>query len=292
MTTKSSTWKRVSRGNRCPICGRPDWCLVAGDDGNPDAVICSRVESPKRVGTKGAGWLHRLRDDDGWRDRPRQRRVRIEASAAPIIDFRAMAAECEAALGPLQRGLLAEQLGVNVESLNRLRVGWSDKHRAYTFPMLSQFGIHVEGIRLRSIDGRKWSVKGGRQGLFLPKFIDGRQLMICEGATDTAAMLDLGFAAVGRPSCNGGGAMIVGLMELHETTDVVIVADNDGPGGLGATRLAGELVAHCRSVRTIYPPAGIKDARGWVQRGASRDDVMAAIEAAPVLTLSVKGVAR
>ena len=29
-----------------------------------------RMESDKRVGTKGAGWLHRLRDDEDWRDGP------------------------------------------------------------------------------------------------------------------------------------------------------------------------------------------------------------------------------
>jgi hypothetical protein len=56
-------WNRVSRRRPCPVCERPDWCLYAGDESAPSAVICARVESNKRVGDQGAGWLHVLRND-------------------------------------------------------------------------------------------------------------------------------------------------------------------------------------------------------------------------------------
>lgn len=57
--------QRVSRQNPCPVCGKPDWCLVAKDG---SAAICSRIQegSIKRCGD--AGWLHRFRDN-GWRSR-------------------------------------------------------------------------------------------------------------------------------------------------------------------------------------------------------------------------------
>ena len=58
MTT--SNWSRVRRSHPCPICERPDWCLITGDG---SAAICQRVESNKPVGTKGAGWLHKLSDE-------------------------------------------------------------------------------------------------------------------------------------------------------------------------------------------------------------------------------------
>jgi len=32
---------RVSRRQPCPICGKPDWCLMA-EDGS--AAICARIE--------------------------------------------------------------------------------------------------------------------------------------------------------------------------------------------------------------------------------------------------------
>ena len=50
-------WIRVSRRNLCPVCGKPDWCLIS-QDGN--AVICARTQNNYPVGNSGAGWLHRL----------------------------------------------------------------------------------------------------------------------------------------------------------------------------------------------------------------------------------------
>jgi len=46
---------------KCPICGRPDWCLVSrANPSNPDTVICARAEykteESKQIGN--AGWLH------------------------------------------------------------------------------------------------------------------------------------------------------------------------------------------------------------------------------------------
>ncbi len=50
----------------CPICGKPDWCLVSRDDpDDPAEVICQRPEykemAVRQVGD--AGWLH-IRDKD------------------------------------------------------------------------------------------------------------------------------------------------------------------------------------------------------------------------------------
>ncbi len=293
--TSRSKWKRVSRANRCPICGKSDWCLITGDNDSPDAVICSRVESAKRIGTKGAGWLHRLRDDDQWKDRPRQRRVTIQALANQAISFDKMAAECESALGPHRRGLVAAELGVTVQSLDRLQVGWSERHRSFTFPMRDAYG-NACGIRLRRLDGSKWAVKGSRQGLFVPRhFPIDDLLMICEGPTDTAAMLMLCFDAVGRPSCNGGVSQLIDLVKHHRTKQVVIIIDADAPGQRGADHLAYRLAAYVPDgVRIVTPLVDAKDAREWVCSGASRLDILEAIDAAPALqlTYAVKAVAQ
>ena len=53
--SRVSAWQRVTKSCRCPVCGRPDWCLIAADG---TAAICARVQSGKRCGE--AGWLHRL----------------------------------------------------------------------------------------------------------------------------------------------------------------------------------------------------------------------------------------
>ncbi len=58
MTTATATkWIRVTKRNPCPVCGKPDWCLISRDG---KAMICARIESDRPAGNKGAGWIHTL----------------------------------------------------------------------------------------------------------------------------------------------------------------------------------------------------------------------------------------
>lgn len=50
-------WRRVTRAELCPVCGRPDWCLVTGPEGGLTAAICARTESPKRAAAKRVGCI-------------------------------------------------------------------------------------------------------------------------------------------------------------------------------------------------------------------------------------------
>jgi len=98
----SKSWQRVSRRRPCPVCDKPDWCLFAGPDDDPVAVICARIESAKRCGD--AGCLHVLRDDGPawppWR-RTLRRAVRMMARPKPsAIDFGRLAADAQAAVKP------------------------------------------------------------------------------------------------------------------------------------------------------------------------------------------------
>jgi hypothetical protein len=277
-------WRRVSRSRPCPVCRRPDWCLFAGDPDNPTAAICARTESPKRCGE--AGWLHVLRDDP-LRSPRRTVRVAVPAiGAAKNWDQKARGWAEVVHAGALRS--LAAELGLSVDSLRRLGIGWAGDYRAWSFPMRSGDG-RVVGIRLRRPDGRKLSVKGGHEGLFIPHGITpGIRLLIAEGPTDTGALLDLGFAAVGRPSCTGGVKHLTELVSQRRPGEVVIVADRDAPGQRGAGNLASVLVAYVPGgVRVITPPAPHKDARAWAQTGATAADIQALIEAAPVRRLAV-----
>jgi hypothetical protein len=203
------------------------------------------------------------------------------------LDLTKLAADFRTAVRPEALDKLAVALGVSVESLRRLGVGWSAKHRAWTFPMVDVDG-HVLGIRLRRAGGKKLSIKSGHEGLFVPEDIDAHGLVvIAEGPTDTAALLDLGFSAVGRPSCTGGVKLLVELVRKLKPSGVVIVADGDAPGQRGAKSLAALLVAYSPSVRIIVSPAPYKDTRAWRQGGATAADVQAAIDAAPVRKLRV-----
>jgi 5S rRNA maturation endonuclease (ribonuclease M5) len=207
---------------------------------------------------------------------------------APALDFGELAGRAVAAVKPEDLDRLAVAFGVSSTSLRRLRIGWLPDRRGWGFPMRSAAGA-VVGVRLRFPNGKKLSVRGGREGLFLPEDLrPGGRLLITEGPTDCAALLDLGFSAVGRPSCRGGVKHLIDLTRRLAPEDVVIVADGDAPGRKGADDLARRLAAYVPTLRIVTPPPGIKDARAWKRAGATAADVLAAIEAAAPRRLEVR----
>lgn len=265
MNETETKWVRVSREMPCPVCGRADWCLLAADK---TACICPRTESAKRCGD--AGYLHRLTDTPrAWAPR----RVTIAMRSTPP-NLTVLAAEYQRATSAERLIALAAQLGVSVASLTAFGVGWAASYPAWSFPMTDPASGAVTGIRLRPAIGRKFSVRGSKEALFLPNASDDPVMLVLEGESDAIAAHAIGFPhAVGRPSCTGGTAHLVGLVRRRKPERVVIVRDNDEPGIRGAEVLARTLSLHSRDVRVISPLIGLKDMRDWVRTGATRTDV-------------------
>jgi hypothetical protein len=159
MTSNSMTSKRVSSVNPCPVCEKPDWCLLLLDgSGMVWGAICARNAEGgiKRCGE--AGWLHRLRDSDDWHH-PRTRRVTVPMETGPSRkDLGDLAVRFRAAVDPGALDRHARALGLSAVSLCRLGVGWCEESRAWSFPMVDAAG-RVRGLRLRTPVGRKFAVK-------------------------------------------------------------------------------------------------------------------------------------
>ncbi len=269
-------WVRIAPRNEapynlCPVCQHDHWCMMQADE---SAVICGRVAEGFDKDLGDAGYLFRLKKSEGGRfhSPPEEwwlRHKRESEAHKAVTDFAEHAARCRRALSNDALEMLALGLGVMPLTLQLLGVGWNG--RAYTFPM-SLAGGRVVGIRLRGSDGKKWAEKGSTHGLFIPEVRSDGPLLVCEGPTDTAALLGLGYDAVGRPSCRGCEDQVVSLARPlgQPRRDVVIVADDDGPGFAGAAKLADMLVPKARSVKVITPQ-GRKDAREWVREGATRE---------------------
>lgn len=283
MSSILTDFLRVSRARRCPICGRADWCLV--DRGDPPArAVCQRIESPRPWGE--AGWLHVLRSDAAGTLTVRRVRTVASSSGLHVTDFASLAARFAGQVVPTQLDTLGKTLGVTVWALGRLGIGWTG--RAWSFPMRDNTGAII-GIRLRLPDSTKLAIRGSREGLFIPRGMDASEpLLVAEGPTDSAALLDLGFSVVGRPSCTGGGRFISSFIRCSPPTNIVVVSDADAPGRRGAIALAASLAPLARAVRVIVPPEPINDVREWVRAGATAHDVHAAIAAAPVHTISIR----
>lgn len=272
---------RVNKNNPCPICGRPDGCLVA-EDGS--AAICSRIESDKLIGEPfSGGYLHKLTDD--YR-KARYVPKRKLPAPGPAINWKKLSADYRNSLDMVQAVAL---FGVSAMALDELMVGWDPKNKAHTFPMKDGRG-NIIGIRLRPLSGHHYSVPGSKNGIIWPLSVkaDADELFfIGEGPTDCAALLDLGFSPVGRASCGTGYQYIKEMIE-HYNRQVVIVADKDEakytptgrkfyPGYEGGLKLARSIKPFVRSVRLIKPPVK-KDIRAWYRAGCSRAAVLALIK--------------
>jgi hypothetical protein len=208
----------------------------------------------------------------------------------------------EDALGsePASRLALAERLGLPIESLDAVRFGlrrsnrhreeggeWVDLGPAWTWPERDERG-RVVGICRRFVDPAvepKKRLIGSRRddeerpdrvthraarGLVYPDDFARRDgpVVVVEGESDVLALCWLGYAAVGRPGARGGLDLLAGLLGDDER-DVVVLGENDeradGSWPGDPAPLASELARRLgRQVKTLLPPAGLKDAREWV----------------------------
>ena len=167
------------------------------------------------------------------------------------------------------RKKFVNSMGLDWIPLTTIGLGWAEELNAWSFPMYgSEDNPVVRGIRLRAASGKKFAVKGSRDGVFrwLNQLKD--TVYVAEGPTDTAALLELGFDAIGRPSCTGGVDILVRLLTER---NAVIVSDSDSPGRSGAKILADRLKGLAKSIKIIEPHR--KDMREWLEHGATRDAV-------------------
>lgn len=267
---------RVTAANPCPVCKRPDWCLVAPDG---SAAICKRTKSAKQCGE--AGWLHTLTDA------PRATQPKARAAKNPTApaapDWPARAATFAKNLDATRRAELAARLNLPVAALDALPLlGFDPDDRVgacYTFPEVDAGGT-VVGLLRRFADASKKTMAGSRRGLTLPtgwRETPG-PVFVVEGPTDTLALVAAGLGAVGRPS-NSGGVKLLAALFKDTDCDLVVVGENDAkgsgewPGRDGARAVARGLAAALgRAVRTALPPTDAKDVRDWLSdpaRGAT-----------------------
>lgn len=267
---RAGRWMRCNRNHACPVCGKTDWCcwLSTGE-----VFWCQRVSGGEVAGFK-RGRTSETNGGTSWYPTVEPPTVPIFESKPEIkpalIKWDDIHNECRAAITDDQLAKIEESLGVGIDTLDSLGIGWSRHWRAYTFPMRHALTERIIGIRTRTLDGRKFALTGSRQGYFIPPKMKRDLLVyVVEGPTDAAAMRSLGFEVIGRASC------------LHQSNDlrerlrgrrVIVMADNDEVGMAGAKKLQNYLEGFA-AAWCVAPPSEVKDAREWISRGAKRSDI-------------------
>lgn len=276
-------FREIRRPAQCPVCEHAERCKRSVQHGD-DLILCFRVSYDevngfRRIKKTGPcstyvriGSPSDSRETDSRHRPPRTSRpVRCEPSTPKTNDLPgldALAARCASAVTDAQVDELAEGLGVSPTALRALDVGWNG--RDFVFPERDASGT-VVGLCRRLADGAKRVGKGHRRGLYVPRNLAELPdpAFIVEGASDVAACLSVGWAAVGRPNATGGAAY---LAELLRDRECVVVGENDQkpnrswPGRDGAISVARALAkAWNKPVSWTLPPTGVKDMREYVQ---------------------------
>lgn len=253
-------WPRATKANPCKVCGKPDWCTF-GDR----AMICRRVESANPHLDRGGnvdGWYHFYEESKPVIPAPKWTppRPSINPQSIPVKSC---------------GDELAAQLGVSMSALRCLGVGWSDEYNAWMFPMRDG-NNEIVGWNRRFKDGTKKIVAGTKAGLYIPQMDVGEPVFICEGGSDTAALLDMGLFGIGRFNVASGANDLKTFFAANKIYRCVIIADNDSikqlgnqrarPGINGAMRLKKDL----NMVSCLWqPPSPCKDVREYMKRGGT-----------------------
>ncbi|MEQ8788448.1 MAG: AAA family ATPase [Pirellulaceae bacterium] len=182
-----------------------------------------------------------------------------------------------------QREALANDLGVSLQSLQSLGVGCArvDGKEVYTFPEHNGVG-QIVGINTRRSDGTQRAIWTSGRGLYLPRGWHERRgpIFVVEGASDTAALVTMDLAAIGRPNVNAKvDYLIKALAAVSTDREIIILGEidpkSDGrwPGRDGAEKVAEQVAdALQREIRWTLPPAGSKDVRAWLKAKRAKED--------------------
>jgi len=182
---------------------------------------------------------------------------------------------------------LASSLGVTVGAVRALCPGWADKTAlrklkaggygwldspptgAWVFAERDGHGRLI-GLALRTEDGRKGFPRGANRGLIVPSGLAmlPDPILVVEGASDVAACIAFGLAAVGRPSNASGDEH---LAEMLRGRSVLIGGENDAkdtgvwPGRDGAVKIAHSLAQRWNQpVSWSLPPNQSNDIRSYL----------------------------
>jgi len=162
-SNKALNWIRVNNHNPCPVCGKPDWCLISRIG---QTAICARIESSRPAGDKGAGWLHNL-DISIPITQPATRLKQTPTAPPKILDtaYRALLSQLE--LSKLHRDNLHRR------GLTDDQIAHSDyktlpaKDHGHLIDNLMLQGVGLAGVPGFYLEDSKWKIIK-TDGLLIP----------------------------------------------------------------------------------------------------------------------------
>jgi len=281
---------------KCPICGKPDFCLISEER---DAAICTRVSDGSIKKCGDAGWLHNITGDFKPKKFTPQPKPYVDWEKLFHTKFKINYLQNSYPFSGSEKPFNNFIEEINQEVLDCFDVGFSSHHILNTttpdsliLPMYNSAG-KIIGLQSRGIEGNKKFLKNSNIGVFLGPQPLGQirpyKMVICEGFSDTATAYSLlrpedgsGFSIyVGRPNCTGGNLTIYDILDrLPAIQKVVFICDRDKVGFEGALKCALGMKDKVDYLKMIVPPEGIKDLREWKRKGLTGKELRGIISKA------------
>jgi len=243
-------YSRVDSRTPCPVCGREKWCLLHKTG---TYAIC--MHEPEEIFVpRYGGWKH-------WLPEP------VSVTIPPPPEPKDWQTLLRSYTDNVRE--LAREWDVNLEVLLDLGIRWDVSKGCFAIPVKLWNG-DVVGVQRQWLDGTKRFMSGSKPGLFYPDNVRYTAVAVCEGASDTAVAMHLGFPAIGRVSASQSANQVT----MFRADRYYIVADNDEAGQIGARRLQSRLTEHGKwntiitppekDLRAFYQEAGYKEAKQWL----------------------------
>ncbi len=245
-------YNRVSQKMPCPVCKRTHWCLISD---NGLWFICTKVESSKSYEAY-YGWLHPLGNTE----------YLAPKKVIKTKDYKHDPTYVRMVYDTLNFDScwfyrLAEKLNLPPVVFTNLGVG--TRTNVFYFPMFNA-QLKLIGLKIRNLDGKKWCLEHSQLGIYVSRsIVVSKELYICEGESDTAALLSHNYNVVGRASATSCKGILKEFTK--QFPKVTIVSDYD-IHGLGFKE-------SCKLARFINRPVSIvlnreyKDIRKWINSG-------------------------
>lgn len=271
-------WRKVTKDNPCPICGKADWCKISKDCA---VVLCGRIEEGSFQAAKdGGGYIHRLIE----KRKPAKRDTASEYVGKAHRTY-ANAQEAVAAAVSSTGGILAGEWSYFRDDVEVARVCRAN---------LPDGGKEFRPVHLNKAGWRLGDPKGLWPLYRLPELLAADPagvVFVAEGEKTCDAVRSVGLVCV--TSAHGSAAASkTDWTPLGQFPRVGILPDNDEPGQKYAGEVAGILMEQntAADIRIVklpgLPPAG--DFVEYKESLDSKDDadirqgVLALFEAAPM----------
>jgi putative DNA primase/helicase len=267
------------RGHPCPNCGGTDRFSAFPDFEQTGGVICRHCFKEKNGdGLAAVQWIR-------------------DCTFPEAVAWTARYLGLESPSKPSQPDIVAEVARAKRMPLGSfLKFGAAattrGRKRVARVPVYDEKGEIHSYFDLTPKDKGRFKHGKGSSGLFFPGRLpqDGEIWLIVEGVKDAAALIGLGYNAVGLPQSE----MAAKFARLFAGCDVVIVSDLDVPGTRGANRTAGRLAELATSVRMArlpgeIVPTGGDDVRDVIARSGEqsvRDSIELATDWQPTNTVA------